>query len=306
MSKIAELWSRQLSGTLSKHEYIDACFGEVHEPLLQLRDWLRTTAIRAVEIGDDGVCYVSRIAGTRFFVPLGDRRSAPVEAVNFHAYEAAEFAQCVRFLRDGDVVLDIGANIGWYSLHWAALFPRATVHAFEPVPTTFGLLERNRLINQAGNLILHHLALSDHEGIVDFFVDPAMTVSASMQNLSGKTDALSLRVMAKTLDAVVVEQGIAPVDFIKCDVEGAEYLALRGGEATLRTHRPTVFAEMLRKWSARFGYHPNELIDWMAALGYTCYAVTADGLAEFAFMDDQVVETNFLFVHRDRRSSYGL
>lgn len=61
-------------------------------------------------------------------------------------------------------------------------------------------------------------------------------------------------------------------------------------------------AEMLRMHSAPFGYHPNEIIELMASLGYSCHASTEAGWRPFERMEEETVETNFLFLHRDRHA----
>ena len=80
-----------------------------------------------------------------------------------------------------------------------------------------------------------------------------------------------------TLDQWTANQQIKP-DFIKCDVEGAELLVFRGGQETLRRDQPIVFAELLRKWSKPFGYHPNDMLCLFRGLGYLCYAVGSKGV----------------------------
>jgi hypothetical protein len=100
----------------------------------------------------------------------------------------------------------------------------------------------------------------------------------------------------------VTETGIVP-GLIKCDVEGAELMVFRGGAETIATAKPIVFTEMLRKWAAKFGYNPNEIIDWFAALGYGCYTVRGSRLEVFGAMNEATAETNFFFLHRVAHAS---
>ena len=94
------------------------------------------------------------------------------------------------------------------------------------------------------------------------------------------------------------------VGFIKCDVEGAELSVFRGAEQLLREDRPIVFAEMLRKWCARFHYHPNDIIAFMAQLGYRCFAVGAHSFTPCAAVTECTEETNFLFLDATRHARY--
>ncbi len=86
------------------------------------------------------------------------------------------------------------------------------------------------------------------------------------------------------------------LDFIKCDVEGAELLTFQGGLKTITKYKPIVFTEMLRKWSAKFNYHPNEIIELFKDIGYGCYFVVNDKLHEIKMMTDETIETNFFFL----------
>jgi molybdopterin-guanine dinucleotide biosynthesis protein A len=87
------------------------------------------------------------------------------------------------------------------------------------------------------------------------------------------------------------------VNFIKCDIEGAELFAFKGAMETLQRDKPIVFTEMLRKWAAKFNYHPNEIIALFSSLGYRCFYAEGSTLKEITEMTDEAVETNFFFLH---------
>jgi hypothetical protein len=76
-----------------------------------------------------------------------------------------------------------------------------------------------------------------------------------------------------------------------------------GALECLKRDAPIVFTEMLRKWSAKFGYHPNEIIRLLAGIGYRCFVVSGDALTEFREMDDETVQTNFFFLHAENHAS---
>ena len=77
-------------------------------------------------------------------------------------------------------------------------------------------------------------------------------------------------------------------------------LAFRGGLNVITKFKPIIFTEMLRKWSEKFNYHPNDIIKFFADIGYDCYVNEGDFLKLFARMDDLTKETNFFFLHRDK------
>ncbi len=100
-----------------------------------------------------------------------------------------------------------------------------------------------------------------------------------------------------------MEDKLFPVDFIKCDVEGAELNVFRGGLKSIAKHKPIIFTEMLRKWSARYGYHPNAIIDLFHSNGYRCFVINQKMLSKVTKIDDDTVETNFFFLHKDKHAS---
>ena len=103
-----------------------------------------------------------------------------------------------------------------------------------------------------------------------------------------------------TLDESLPANTGVPLDLLKCDVEGAELMVLQGGAGVIARDRPGTVFGTLRKWSAAFGYHPNEVIAWTKALGYDCWAVGDGRLRHCEMIADDTVETNFLFVQLAR------
>jgi len=286
------------TGRLTKAEYIAAMHGE-HAILFEYADLLPQTDIAGIEITDNRLVLTTRSSGVRFICDREDHRIAPIEILNFDGYEPREFDMIRRLVRPGFTVLDIGANIGWFSLSLARLHPDVEVYAFEPIPKTFAYLAANTELNRLANVHPKSFGFSNAAGELDFFYYPEGSVNASAANLSDRTDALRITCPVSTMDAWVADSGLT-VDFVKCDVEGAELFVLQGGPEMLTVQQPMIFTEMLRKWSARFGYHPNQIIALLSAAGYACFRIDDGGLAEFEEMDESTVETNFLFLHRDR------
>ena len=68
----------------------------------------------------------------------------------------------------------------------------------------------------------------------------------------------ALKILSSIENELVVNESI---DFIKCDVEGNELSVIQGGEKLIKSHKPIILLELLRKWSARFNFHPNEVIE---------------------------------------------
>jgi FkbM family methyltransferase len=300
--------SKYLKGELDKPTFIEHMSAE-HACLFSYARLIEETNIAAVRILPGGVRVSLKWPPVELSIPEGEMRAAPVEALNFGDYESHEFAVVESLVGqlpvEEPVLFDIGGNVGFYSIGLKKLHPRLCIHAFEPVPTTAAQFRINCAINNCGQITLHEVALSDSEGELTLHVHPACSVAASAANILESDQIVEVICPRHRLDQYARNLA-GPVDFIKCDVEGGEWAVFRGAEALLRRDQPVVFAEMLRKWSAVFGYHPNDLIRFFAGLGYQCHAISTEKTRLITQVDDSTIETNFIFLHTDKHEGLRL
>ena len=285
-------------GDLTKPDYIERMH-DIHAALHEYAALLPETDISTIEILDGRVVMTFRASGVRMVCDPLDQRIAPVETLNFGAYEAKDAEMVFRLVRDGDCVYDVGANHGWYAIHLARRFPRTVVEAFEPVPATFEYLRQNLDLNGVTNVHPHRFGLGDKAGELAFYVYPEGSVNASMANPSGRPGVKAVTCPVMRIDDLDAAGAPLP-DFLKVDVEGAELVVFQGAVATLCRTRAPVSAEMPRKWAAKFAYHPNAIIELFADLGYRCFRAVGATLIPFASMDERTIETNFFFLHPER------
>lgn len=280
---------------LSKPAFIDAMHAR-HAALFDYAAWLPKTDIARIEISDGQVVMQSRRDGVRIACDPDDKRIAPIEILNFFDYERVDSDMIDRLLQDGDGILDIGANIGWYSIRLAKRLPKSPILAFEPIPKTHAQLKRNVALNGVPNIQLFDHGFSDQAQTLTFYYYPTGSGNASSAKLADVEGVQEIQCQVLPLDDYLAQHP-AKVDFIKCDVEGAELLVFKGAVKTLGEQQPIVFSEMLRKWSAKFNYHPNEIIALFKGLGYRCFAASGAKLLEFQAITDETIETNFFFLH---------
>ena len=301
-SSLQELKNQFQAGKLSKPDFIRAAL-DVHNTLFDYVDVTRTTDVKEILIAADGVSFVLGDERIRLYCPSFEARVAPIEVMNFNQYEPEETRVMDILAADCQTILDVGANIGLYAIRFAKRFPAAHVYAFEPMPISHAYLQRNVAANGVGDRVTSfNYGLSETGGAVEFFISPAAGTNASLKNVAGAQDARSVMGLTLTLDQWVGNQQLVP-GFIKCDVEGAELLVFRGGRATLAQHKPLVFAELLRKWSKPFGYHPNDMLNFFAEMGYQCFAVGTDGVRSIAEVTDDTPETNYAFLHHQQHAA---
>ena len=149
------------------------------------------------------------------------------------------------------LVIDGGANTGFYSLLAAAAAPGVQVLAFEPEPSVYNLLRANIDANGlAGRITAHEAALSDTAGRGSLYVpsqDHGMIeTSSSMEHDFKARLSDVIEVETTTVDAAVAAHGTgAGVSLIKLDIAGHEWAALHGAAATVAAHRPLIIVELL-------------------------------------------------------------
>ncbi len=299
--KLHQIKQQFQSGAIDKGAYIDE-MSRLHERLFEYAEFIKDTDIRSIEIADGKLVMTSRAAGIKLLCSNQDKRMAGMDALNFGSYEHEEVAMVLRLMKPGQTVLDIGANIGWYSISIAKRFPDSVIHAFEPVPATYSQLRTNLMLNDMDNVHAHNFGFSDQEKALGIYYCPDCSVGASAANILERDEAQFVQCKMKTIDGFIDENDIS-IDFIKCDVEGAELFVYQGGLKSIKKHNPIIFSELLRKWAAKFNYSPNDIIDLLAGCGYLCFAVHEDKLIGFDKMDDNTMETNFFFLHSEKHVS---
>ncbi|MBC1189929.1 FkbM family methyltransferase [Microcystis aeruginosa CS-558/01A06] len=302
--KLLDRKSHYHLGQSNKQQYIDEMY-QFHQLLFDYSELLKDTDIASIRIQDDGVVFTSREQGINIWFNQQDKRSIPFEILNFNFHEPAESYLIFELISTLDAscnIFDIGANIGWYSLNIAKQFNQAKVWSFEPVKSTFEYFRKNLELNsEIENIIVYNFGFSNQNETLKFYVQPDTSVTASLVNITESETIKEITCEVKRLDEFIDEHPVK-IDFIKCDVEGAELLVYQGGLETIKRDKPIIFTEMLRKWSAKFNYHPNQIIDLMAEIGYDCFTVCDHNLSRFFLMDDTTLETNFFFLHREKHS----
>jgi FkbM family methyltransferase len=152
--------------------------------------------------------------------------------IGFYEYKKQRWIS--REVRPNSVFLDIGANVGFYSLLASKLVGSGKVFAFEPAPRNVSYLRKHLALNRVTNVEVLAIAVSDRNGISSFETEE----TGFMCHLSSEG---KITVPTATLDSLVEEGKVLPPDYVKMDIEGAELLALRGGSRTFQRFRPVLF-----------------------------------------------------------------
>jgi FkbM family methyltransferase len=180
-------------------------------------------------------------------------------------------------VKRGDVVVDIGANVGYFTVLFSDLTGnRGEVHAFEPVPSTFRILTENiRRFPACKNVHLNRMALGDKDQRTNMLVPRGDHGQASLvRHSDGSWRDVENEIASTEIEMMQLDQyaeRLGRVDFIKCDVEGAELLVLRGAQSTLRRFRPKLVLEIDDRWVRSFGWTTGEVLSFLRQIGYSYF-----------------------------------
>lgn len=196
------------------------------------------------------------------------------------------------FVKKGDVVLDIGANIGIHSCTLAhAVGPNGCVYSFEPHPKIFNKLVTNVSLNKFSWVYPEKIALSDSTGVAQLHGfgdnDGNEGTSSLEERAVGLENVFDVKTM--TLDDFVASRKLQKINALKMDVEGHELHVFKGAVETIRTFRPLIIFEDSKKEIINSGSQIRKLLE---KLSYRLYEIKYDHLTEMN--DEGTKNYNFL------------
>lgn len=193
-------------------------------------------------------------------------------------------------IRSGDVVFDVGADIGDWSKHVLAKNKDVYLHVFEPIPAAFKVLEEKLNFH---NVYLHNIAISQEVGNADFFV---------YLGHSGLTDCSSLycrpviehclkgkiNVETQSLDHFCVVNNIDHIDLLKLDTEGAEWFIFLGAQELLNRRAITLIQFEYGGCNIDSKTTLQQMYELLTSKGYSVYRIVPNGLVEIHTWDPKL------------------
>ena len=212
--------------------------------------WLQPFVARARPSGPVTIRH-GEAAGLRIF---GDSRSNIGYALG--TTEPVVQEALARYLHEGSVCYDIGANVGFFTILAARLVGETgRVYAFEPLPDNLDALRRNLELNGFANVEVIDAAVSDRDGTAELGIGTSSLDSGLVEyEVARHSQHITVRVMR-------LDHGeLSRPTFVKIDAEGAEFAVLRGMRTLLEAPRPTILCEM-------HNYGADYVAEFEAALG---------------------------------------
>lgn len=181
------------------------------------------------------------------------------------------------FLRPGDTVIDVGAFKGKHTIPIAAAIagPGAALHAIEPNPEmAAGLRERIAADPALHFVMLHECAAAAENGIAEFVIAvEAPGYSGLRQRDYDSPDVTTRRIGVHTVRLDWLLPHLPSLAYIKLDIEGGEFDALRGADGLLRKHRPAISFEFGSRAYGAYGVEPAAVFDWFEERRYTLFDI---------------------------------
>ena len=246
-------------------------------PLRQLANWtIRQLLPKSVRRGDATIV-------------LNPRDPVVSGALYFGVYEKAETAFIQRTLKPGMTVLDVGANIGYYTaLAARRVGPNGRVIAMEPDPESYEFLQQTIAANEVGNVDSFQCAAAEREASMTLYISHDNRGDNRLYEPDPRWPKVT--VPARPADDVLKEAGIDTIDFIKIDVQGFEASVIAGLKTTLdQSPNLTLITEFWPQGLRDAGSDPRDYLKQLRAHGLQLHELNAKGgLAELAD-DDQFI-----------------
>ncbi len=189
-------------------------------------------------------------------------------------FELNEINFLKKFLKKEDYFLDIGANIGLFSINASRIIgENGKIISFEPSPVTFSRLKENIELNKFTNVDIRNIGISDKKGELTLNISEtghdAWDTFAT--NIDKKMFNNSATVPVHTLDDELKEIDKERISLVKIDVEGWEKFVLNGAKEFLTKYEPVLMVEFTENNTEAAGYNVLELYDIMSSFGYKWY-----------------------------------
>lgn len=239
-----------------------------------------------------------RIDGHRIFLDPKDSLR-----LSIFPYEPLETEIVKNRIKRNNTVLDIGANIGYYTLLFAKLVgPKGKVFAFEPDPNNFALLEKNVLVNNYRNIVLVQKAVSNETGKTRLYLSPYNKGDHRIYDSHDGRKSIGIETV--NLVDYFKDHG-EKIDFIKIDTQGSEGAIIEGMLPLLENNcNVEIMMEFWPPGLESFNTKPEELLKLLLEQGFRLHRINNREKKIESVSISELLEDSRLFSHRDKDQSW--
>ena len=193
------------------------------------------------------------------------------------SYEKEAFFLLNDHLQLDDVVFDIGANLGYFSMYFSKKSNLGRIYSFEPIPQSKKLLDKHLEINNISNVSTFQLGVSATEAEIEFTNSKNLAANTYKRESPIFEKTSKLLVKTTTIDEFVKSEKINRLDFLKIDVEGAELDVLNGAKTTLKEFSPKI---LLATHDCHIKGVKDKCVNLLKSIGYECNITGESKLTE--------------------------
>ncbi len=235
------------------------------------------------------------IDGSKFYVRAGETGLTQNIYTGLHEFEDMGFL--LHFVRAGDLFVDVGANVGSYTI-LACAARGARGYAFEPIPATFVRLMSNMHLNKIESQVeCLNIGVGSERGVIQF-TSRLDTINHALPPGSSEPGAVSVEVLS--LDEILADESPA---LMKIDVEGFEAPVIKGAENTMKKETLHAVIMELNGSGKRYGWDETHIVEKMMAFGFSPYSYDPLSRTILSLQGKNADSGNTLFL---RNESYVL
>lgn len=221
---------------------------------------------RRVTVPDKTIVYRSR-SGINWELDLSEYQMRQIYL--YDIYERNTIRHLFNLCKPDMTFIDVGANIGFYSLTMAQFLKKGEVHSFEPNPYIHKLFQKNLALNSFSNIVANPVGLSDKNETLTIHFSKSNLGASSVYNTSSDMHE-QIRLVA--FDDYCKEKNIQKIDLLKVDIEGGELNFLKGATGMIRKCEKLILVmEIMEEHCIKAGYSAAELFEYVTSLGFKAY-----------------------------------
>lgn len=190
-------------------------------------------------------------------------------------YEKAELTVYKALLRKASMIVDVGGNIGLYTVIGARYMnPMGRIVTFEPVPSNVDHLKINISLNSVEKKVtVEPLAIGENDGMIDLFISEKSLGNHSASSDNAGKNSKKISINKTSIDNYYRKNNIENLDILKIDIEGYDYFALKGALKTINKYKPTLFIEFIPDLVRNCGINPEDFGSILFKLYDHCFVV---------------------------------
>ncbi|MFD1552694.1 hypothetical protein DNU06_08985 [Putridiphycobacter roseus] len=227
-------------------------------------DYFKNHLIKYVKLPEGDIIYKS-YTGLKYKLNLKDHVMKQVYLMGI--YEKNTFRQLSKYVKTTDTFVDVGANIGTYTLGLSSLIKKGRIISFEPNPRALVYLEENIKMNQIENITVNAVGLSNKDETLTLYTPHLTGASIHKFKDSDQQETISLT----TLDSYCKKNNINNIDILKIDIEGHEFKCLQGAVNIIKKSKNMILIVEIDDNCLKANISKEDLFEFIQNMGFNAY-----------------------------------